>query len=319
MIRLKGEGKVKKSIFHTKITTLQKRLIIPRRDIEEELAKCEAGFTGEKRLLYYLSEVEGTVRILHDIRLPFQSGYTHFQMDTVVITQYMIIILDAKHFSGNLVLDRVTRQLKRGHIAYEDPITQVLRHKRGLEHWLDKPIPITAAVVFTHPNVHLTITPSDSFDSSLLLYVQELPAKLDEFHQEKPMLLTKHEVHQLANKLAEHHQPHDPNVMRQFDILPVHLQSGIHCENCGRWSIKRIKRSWICTKCRKVMKDPHLIALKEYVHLFGTQASNGTIRAFLGIQSESVAKRLLQKWAVEQKGEGKGRVYQFPNEWKQEE
>lgn len=102
-------------------------------------------------------------------------------MDTVVITQQMIFILDAKHFSGRLVFDRLTRQLRRGNVTYDDPITQVLRHKRGLEQWLDQPIPIMAAVVLTHPNVRIEITPPDAFDHSLILYAQEISAKVHEF------------------------------------------------------------------------------------------------------------------------------------------
>ncbi|WNS81151.1 nuclease-related domain-containing protein [Domibacillus sp. DTU_2020_1001157_1_SI_ALB_TIR_016] len=108
-------------------------------------------------------------------------GPENKNMDTVVITQQMIFILDAKHFSGRLVFDRLTRQLRRGNVTYDDPITQVLRHKRGLEQWLDQPIPIMAAVVLTHPNVRIEITPPDAFDHSLILYAQEISAKVHEF------------------------------------------------------------------------------------------------------------------------------------------
>ncbi len=318
MLGVKGDRSVKKSILHTKLTALNKRLIIPRKEVKEELARCEAGFEGERKLLYYLSEIEGAIRVLHDIRLPFSTGYTHFQMDTVVITQHMIIIIDAKHFSAHLIFDRVTRQLRRGNFTFDDPITQVLRHKRGLEHWLDRPIPIMAAIALTHPNVRMEMTPPDTFDQSLIMYAQEIPAKLDEFHQEKKIILTKQEVHQLANKLERCHQPHDPDIMKKFNVQPEHLQTGIHCESCHCWLVKRVKRRWICLGCGVFLKNPHIPALKEYVRLFGTQAVNKQIRAFTGIESASTAKKLLGKWAVKKEGEAKGRVYQLPEEWKWE-
>lgn len=128
---------MKKSVLHAKLMALHNRLTRPRKEVKEELARCEAGLEGERKLLYYLSEIEGSAKVLHDIRLPFSTGYTHFQMDTVVITQQVILILDAKHFSGHLVFDRLSRQLKRGNVTYDDPITQVLRYKQRLEQWLD--------------------------------------------------------------------------------------------------------------------------------------------------------------------------------------
>lgn len=309
---------MRKSILHAKLMALDNRLIRPRKEIKEELARCEAGLEGERKLLYYLSEIEGSARVLHDIRLPFSTGYTHFQMDTVVIMQQMILILDAKHFSGHLVFDRLTRQLRRGNMTYDDPITQVLRHKRGLEQWLDQPVPIMAAVALTHPNVRMEINPPDALDHSLLLYAQEIPAKIDEFLQGKKIVLTKQQVYKIASELEQHHRPYDPDIMKQFHIIPDHLHTGIQCPTCQRWSVERVKRRWLCRVCQLFLKDPHIPALKEYVRLFGTKAANKQIRVFTGIQSESVAKKLLRKWAVEKNGDTKGRVYHLPEEWKWE-
>ncbi|MCM3788860.1 NERD domain-containing protein [Domibacillus indicus] len=309
---------MRKSILHAKLMALDNRLIRPRKEVKEELARCEAGLEGERKLLYYLSEIEGSARVLHDIRLPFSTGYTHLQMDTVVITQQMIFILDAKHFSGRLVFDRLTRQLRRGNVTYNDPITQVVRHKRGLEQWLDQPIPIMAAVVLTHPNVRIEITPPDAFDHSLILYAQEIPAKVHDFLQDKQTILTKPQVYKIASELERHNKPYDPDIMKQFQIELGHLYTGIQCPYCRCWSVERVKRRWLCRKCSTSLKNPHLPALKEYVRLFGTKAVNKQIRAFTGIQSESVVKKLLRKWAVEKNGDTKGRVYHLPEEWKWE-
>ncbi|WP_046174561.1 nuclease-related domain-containing protein [Domibacillus indicus] len=309
---------MKKSILHAKLAALDKRLIVPRKEVKEELARCEAGFEGERKLLYYLSELEGTVRVLHDIRLPYSTGYTHFQMDTVVITRQMIIVIDAKHFSGRLIFDRSTRQLIRGSTMYDDPITQVIRQKKGLEAWLGHRVPVMAAVALTHPNVRIEITPPDALDASLIMYAQEIPAKLDEFHRDRPILLSSQEVHQLASKLQHHHRPYDPDIMKKFHVQPEHLQTGIQCEACQCWRVKRVQRRWICLGCSAPLKAPHIPALKEYVRLFGTAAVNKQIRAFTGIESASVVKKLLGKWAVQKEGEARGRVYQLPKEWKWE-
>ncbi|OLN24135.1 hypothetical protein BTO30_01605 [Domibacillus antri] len=309
---------MKKSILYAKLESLDRRLIKPSREVKEEIARCAAGFEGERKLLYYLSEINGPIRILHDIRLPFPNGFAHFQIDTLVITRSLLLIIDAKHFSGHLIFDRNTRQLIRGQQTFEDPITQVLRHKRGLEHWLDKPVPILPVVALTHPNVRMEMTPSDSADQSFIMYAQEIPAKLDEFLHQKNPILTEKEVHLLANRLQFYHKPYDPDVVTQFRICPEQLQQGIQCFQCKQWSVKRVKRKWICFNCGAALKDPHLPALKDYVRLFGVRTVNRQMREFTGIESASAVKKLLRKWAVEKEGETKGRVYILPEEWKWE-
>ncbi|OMP66618.1 nuclease-related domain-containing protein [Domibacillus epiphyticus] len=309
---------MKKSILFAKLESLDRRLKKPSREVKEEIARCAAGFEGERKLLYYLSEINGPVRILHDIRLPFPNGFAHFQIDTIVITRSLLIVIDAKHFTGHLIFDRNTRQLIRGQKMFEDPITQVHRHKRGLEHWLDKPVPIIPLVALTHSNVRMEMIPPDSPDQSIIMYVQEIPAKVDELHHQKTPILTEKEVHLLANKFQSYHRPYDPDVTTLFQIRPDQLKHGIQCPQCKMWSVKRVKRKWICSECRAVLKDPHLPALKDYVRLFGVRAVNRQIREFTGIESASTVKKLLRKWAVDKAGETKGRVYILPEEWKWE-
>ncbi|MET1032223.1 nuclease-related domain-containing protein [Domibacillus tundrae] len=309
---------MRKSILHAKLETLNRRLIHPSKEVKEELTKCAAGLEGERRIFYYLSEITGPVRTLHDIRLPFPSGYTHFQMDTIVITRSLIIILEAKHIHGKLLFNRHSRQLIRGSDNFDDPITQVHRHKAGLEQWLDHPVPIMPAVVLTHPNVHVTLLPEDSPDRNYLLFAPEIPSKVDEFLRGKSPILTGKEVHQLADKLQQNHRPYDPNIMERFNVQLHHLQKGIQCMMCGNWSVKKQKKTWICHSCTATLNNPHLPALKDYVKLFGVKASNKQIRSFTGIESETTAKKLLQKWSVGHNGGTKGRIYTLPENWKWE-
>lgn len=307
---------MRKSILLAKLEALDNRLIKPSKEVKEELRKCRAGLEGEKRVLYFLAEINETARVLHDIRLPFPNGFTYFQVDIMIVTRSTLIILDAKHFSGHLIFNRRTKQLIRDQQTFTDPIIQVLRHKRGLEQWLDQSIPIVPAVVLTHPNVCVEIIPEDSPDHTYILYAPELPAKMDEFLDGKKSILTIRQLHALAAKLQNHHHPYDPNILAQFAIQPSSLQTGIQCAACQKWSVKKTNRRWCCHSCGAVLKNAHLMAMKEYVRLFGTRATNKQMREFMGIESDSIVRKMLVKWSVGYEGTTRDRLYLLPNEWK---
>lgn len=309
---------MKKSIFHAKLITLNRRLAKPSREIQEELAKCEAGLEGERRLIYFLSEITGPVRILHDLRLPFPNGFTYFQIDTLLITPSLLLIFEAKHIHGKLQFNRHTKQLLRGIHHFPDPITQVLRHKTGLERWLDQPMPIKCAVVLTHPAAQLSLIPEDSPDREFLLFPTDIPQKIAEWHDTSPATLPLNDIHRLVAILLKHNCPYDPDIMERFQIQPELIHRGIQCGDCMKWTVKRVKKSWVCQRCKTKLKNPHVAALKDYVRLFGTAATNQQIRHFTGIESETVVKKLLLKWSVRHEGKTKGRVYTLPESWKWE-
>lgn len=69
-----------------------------------------AGYRGEQSLDYYLGFLTNYF-ILHDLRLPDRDH--HFQLDTLLISPYFILILEVKNISGTLIFDDHFKQLIR--------------------------------------------------------------------------------------------------------------------------------------------------------------------------------------------------------------
>ncbi|WP_050183333.1 nuclease-related domain-containing protein [Domibacillus robiginosus] len=311
---------MKKSLWHRKLEVLESRLnpAAPQYpSVKEELRKCMAGMEGEKRLYYFLSELNESFRLLHDIRLPSPNGVTHFQMDTVVVSPSVIFIFEVKHLTGHLIFNRYTNQLIRGNQTFSDPITQVHRQKRALEQWLVKPVPILPAVVVSHPNARVDIIPPDSADREFIVYPMEITSLVDAKINGRSPLLTAKEVHEISGALLKHHRPYDPGILKTFNIHPDQIQTGIRCTACKTFTVTKINKKWTCASCGSYFKTAHLAALQEYVLLFGPKITNSDLRAFLKIESRSITEKLLKKWRVDFEGTTRNYVHILPDADKQ--
>ena len=94
--------------------------------------------------------------------LPDESRF--FQMDSVLICNEFILILEVKNIAGKLYFDPVFNQLIRTidweEKALSDPLIQVKRHEEQLQRWLNRnklpSIPILSLVVISNPSTIIT-------------------------------------------------------------------------------------------------------------------------------------------------------------------
>lgn len=296
---------MKKSIWHQKVEVLLERLQpnTPQYDeVKKELKRCEAGREGERRVKYYLSEIAGSLLVLHDIRLQSPNGATHFQMDIVVICPSVIFIFEVKHFSGDVTFNRQTRQLIRGSQIFPDPILQVQRHERFLARILPKPVPISSAIIMSHPNVRVEFFPPDTADREWVLFPTELSSRLEEKLENDKPLLTWKEMHLLKQQLQTENRPFNRDIMTSFQIEPNQLIKGVRCPACKTFTVQKVKRHWQCCSCHAFYKTIHMKALQDHLLLFGPKLTNRELRTFLNIESASVAEKILKKWRVESEG-----------------
>lgn len=303
---------MRKSIWHQKVEALYHRLppAHPRfQEVKKELAKCNAGLEGEKRLFYFLSEINESYRILHDIRLPSANGTTHVQIDTIVICPSIIFLFEVKHISGTLLFNRYTNQLTRNDQVFGDPITQVQRQEHLFAEWLPKPMPILSAVVLSHPQAKVEFQPVDSPDLSYLLYPTNIRQRMEEKVKGRPAILSTEETYAFALKLSANHRPFDKDIFRVFQIQPADLLPGIHCPSCKKLTVVKMKRHWSCSRCQLHTKTAPVQALHDYTLLVGTAITNQKLRRFLNIESRSVSEKLLKKWREDSIGTTKGFVH----------
>ncbi|QIZ10612.1 NERD domain-containing protein [Priestia megaterium] len=102
-------------LFLTQI--LKIRLILGHskyQEIEKDLAKRWAGYWGEIALANYVKELpHDKYLIFHDLQLQYNG--IHFQIDTLLLSQNYILIIEAKNIAGTLTFDNVFKQLIRTH------------------------------------------------------------------------------------------------------------------------------------------------------------------------------------------------------------
>ncbi|MGG3467870.1 nuclease-related domain-containing protein [Neobacillus pocheonensis] len=138
-------------------------------EIQKDLAKRWAGYWGEVALANYIKELpQEKYYIFHDLQLKHND--IHFQIDTLLISQYFILIIEAKNINGTLIFDNVFKQLLRinddgTEESFEDPRVQCKRLQSLLGRWLAKNgfnlLPMEYLIFFKSVKTILKANPGD--------------------------------------------------------------------------------------------------------------------------------------------------------------
>ncbi|MCL6570356.1 MAG: NERD domain-containing protein [Bacillus sp. (in: Bacteria)] len=74
-------------------------------DIKAKIRIIRSGYNGEKTIKYYLEKIpEQKYHIFYGLRLPI--GNTFFQIDVLLLSPKLILILDAKNNLGTLRFEK---------------------------------------------------------------------------------------------------------------------------------------------------------------------------------------------------------------------
>src|SRR5690625_1331963 len=131
----------------------------------------KSGVRGEKEIEYSLRFLnDREYLILHDLRLRDQNGF--FQIDTLILCEKYLLILEVKNWSGTIVFwenGQVTRMdAEQKEEGFPNPIPQAKLQQRRLQNWLNNHglinIPIDYFVVISFPS---TIIKSSSPEHSI--------------------------------------------------------------------------------------------------------------------------------------------------------
>jgi hypothetical protein len=283
--------------------------------VGDELCRRLAGYKGEMNLNYPLSFLSPEdFLILHHLRL--FDGTHHFQMDTVIITEKYILILETKNISGTLNFDTEFNQLirsnEKGEEAFSDPLMQVKRHKAQLRKWLAclnlSHLPIESLVVISNPRTIIRSTSNHVHQK--VIHSGQLPFQIEALQEKyKRQHLQKEEAFNLANEMMKNHRPQVVDVLKKYGITSEELIKGVKCPHCSYVPCKRAYGKWTCRKCGADSKDAHVDALRDYALLLGTDVTNGAVKRFLGIESGATVNRILVSLNVSSKGSGRWKIH----------
>jgi hypothetical protein len=293
-----------------------------RKDVEDDLFKARAGYKGEQQLDYDLTFLRNhEFLILNDLRLPHQGN--HFQLDSLLISPYFFLHIDAKHLSGKIKIDHTIGQMERIKLnnevnVYSDPTLQIRRHELQLREWMQVNkhplLPLESLVVFTHPNAYLTILNGHPYRHRIkknALLIETINGLQQKYR--RPVFSHK-DLQKICRQLIKQHTPSWENLLQKYSISPDDIQTGVFCPKCGWRPMERMHGNWRCINqsCKYVDRNCHLAALDDYALIFGPAISNAQFRNFLHTASGYTAHRILTSLCSSHKGKFRYRTYYLP-------
>jgi hypothetical protein len=298
-----------------------------REELQEELDKRWAGYRGEQSLDHYLSLLdEKKFLIFHDLNLP--RGENTFQIDTLLLSPHLAIIIEVKNIAGTLFFDQVFHQLIRTNEngkeeGFPDPITQASLHELQLKQFLEKynlpQVPIEYAVVICNKYSILKTNPGHRRIFQKVFKAPRLMNRIHDLEMQYPKeVLSSKELRKISRFLLKKNTPPRKLFLDRYLISKKQLKTGIHCPSCFHIPMNRIKRQWHCPACNTFSKDAHIYSLYDYFLLIDSKITIQQFREFAHLKSRDVASRLLASTNFPSTGTTKDRYYHAPSNFYRE-
>lgn len=292
---------------------------VKRAQIMDELKRRHAGYKGEQSLDFYFSKLpEKDYMIFHDLNLP--DGDYNCQIDTLILTPQLTLVIEVKNMAGKLVFDFENEQLiqfnEEKEKGYPYPVSQVERHQACIKNLLKEnhltPIPVEYLIVVSNPytilafhgrNPHakLRICKSDSLFKKIQL--------LESIHTDK--VLSSKELRKLSKLLIRKNTPPTTYLLQKYGLLKDDFLTGVFCPFCSHLPMIRQKKKWFCPSCKTYSLDAHIYNVQDYFLLYDTKITNKQFREFVRIESPDVSGRILRSLTLKSSGKNRDRVY-FP-------
>lgn len=306
-------------MLHTE--ALNRRL--PENHTRKQLVNRDAiilrtSYKGEKAIEFPLSFLPNEeYHILHDLRLPDTNGY--FQIDILLISPYVTIIIEVKNVYGTVIYDgmgqtiRLAEDIEQG---FKNPVKQVHLQYLRLKRWLNRnslpSFPLERLVVYSNPSTIIKNINNNKDIANIVIQKESLLSRIENYSKlYKTAHLTRGQINKIVHKLISAHCPVDDDVLKKYAISANELLRGVICPKCRKFAMKRIYGKWKCQHCHFKSKNAHLQALSDYKMLVSHLINNRQARDFLQLTSPYTTKRLLQKEGFTKIGNTSGRLYEL--------
>lgn len=287
-------------------------------EIKFKIKALKSGFNGEKTIYYYLSQLpKEKFYIFHDLRLPYGNGF--FQIDALLLSQKMKLILEGKNHSGTLHFDRnqMIQEYNGNREIYENPVSQANRHKILLDYFLKQYkiplIPSDYYVIICKPSAEIIISSgyTEAYRKihragNLLEIIEESEKRFNR------KVVNEETIKNISKLLIKSHTPKEYDVLPMFGINKGDILPGVQCPRCLRLPMTYHRMCWICPYCQFVSRDAHFKAIKDHFLIFNTPITNSEIRTFLQLPNTRITSYFLSLVHLPHSGVSKGRIYLKP-------
>lgn len=282
--------------------------------INSKILSAKAGIIGETIVEEVFNKYKFPFNycVLHDLNL---SSNGKFQIDTLFICPYYVVVLECKNIVGELSFEKeppyLKRELENGQIdGFESPEVQVDRNIYLLGEWLSVrgiDIPVMGVVVFNSTKSKIVNPP----DHTSVIYATSIPVFLRRLPREKEYL-TLTQMSDLAHSIAKAHQAYFPYPMcKNWRIDPEDLITGVLCGKCGRFGMEKLKAGWYCSSCCNIDRRAHERAIKDWFVLIKDSLTNKECRKFLHLSSYQTSLRILETMNLTRFGDNNKTIYKW--------
>lgn len=244
------------------LKALNKRMDLAEKEKQYYL-NLQKGFEGEVMFDGYLQRIVIQSYILND--LLFEQNHSHFQIDSLMISQNLTYLFEVKNFEGEYYFDGDKFKTINGN-EVKNPLLQLERNESLLRQFFNHigfKTPIEAYLVFVNPDFTLYQAP---FNRRIIL-----PTNLNRFiHQLNNQKSTLNNQHsRLSEKLLSSHLTKSP-----FTKIPSYdysqLRKGVFCHSCGTVMEEYSGRVFMCKYCsvKENTKSALIRNVKEYNVLY---------------------------------------------------
>ncbi len=224
----------------------------------------EKGYEGEVKFDQLAESLLEERYVINDLLLEVNNSY--FQIDTLLISQTAIHLLDIKNYQGDYYIEGDKLYSVTTRREWKNPIDQLKRSAtlfRQLLQKLEMNYHVEASVIFINPEFTLYQAPLELpivFPTQVNRFLKDLnitPSKLNNKHQ------------QLSQKLLSLHQINNPH--SKFPRYTYEqLRKGVFCNSCRSLLLSKTQQYFLCTKCGSHEKIEQAILrnIEEFKVLF---------------------------------------------------
>ncbi|MCQ6278215.1 nuclease-related domain-containing protein [Bacillus sp. EB600] len=272
------------------LRTLNLRIDLPVKD-SKNYHNLEKGYKGEQKFDELLAPLPNNWLTVNDLLLKSDNNY--FQVDSILIFQGTIHLINVKNYEGDYYIEK-----DRWYSTYENeiknPLDQLKRSeilfKKLLQEYGFK-FSVESYLIFVNPGFYLYNAPRNLpafFPTQLQRYMDKIisiPSKLTDRHVK------------LAEKLVSLHLTESP-----FTQCPDYhyekLKKGITCVSCHSFIAFFKKNIVICDKCgcKENVESAVLRSVNEFILLFpDRKVTVSAISDWCKILSRKTIRRILSQ------------------------
>lgn len=282
--------------------------------LKEQLYRISAGYSGECNVDSYIERTRfpESTKVFTDVQLRISPNFT-FQIDTLIITESYVLIVEVKNIKGTIRFvqnpPHLEQVLETGDEAVIDcPVYQVESNKLNLDEWLLQrgiKLKTLGLVVLANSNTKVKDVPEDF----PIIYKKQLPFYLQSFRSFETVFSTA-QINEISKEIDKEQQNFNPfPLCSYFHIDQQDLRTGFICHYCNQLLQRKSLRTWRCSRCEKDIKNPYEIAINDWFMLVKNSITNEECRKFLNLKDSNAARYVLSSSLLVKKGKSTGTFY----------